>query len=71
LGSTAWGNWAGDKAAITRKQAEEVFRIDSYAVGDLRTTKITRLLDTFRDDGEILPFLQSLSQLLEKEGSEE
>jgi hypothetical protein len=46
------------------REAAEVFRIDSYAVGPIREKKITRLLAMFDEDQEIAPFLNRMAELL-------
>jgi hypothetical protein len=62
--SHAWKHWAGRHQRPTAREAAEVFRIDSYAVGPIRERKITRLLAMFDDDGEIAPFLNRMAELL-------
>lgn len=69
LATPAWKRWAaGRKADVAAKDAAEVFRIDSYAEGRMRATKITRLRSLFVDDGELSPFLEAMTQILETEG---
>jgi hypothetical protein len=66
--TAAWRAWAaGDRAPAARRDAAEVFRIDSYAEGRLRAMKITRLRSLFADDAELLPFVDAMAQALESE----
>ena len=44
-----------------------VFRIDTYAVGGLRETKITRMLSMFSEDQELASFLNHLASLLNED----
>jgi hypothetical protein len=46
--------------------AKEVFRIDSYAKGDLREAKLTRVTSLFSDDDELKPFLEHLVDILNR-----
>ena len=63
----AWKLWAAGQRAIPIADAKEVFRIDSYARGNLLETKLTRLRAMFSDDPELAPFLDHLiEQLNEK-----
>lgn len=69
MGTPAWQRWtAGRREGVDGRQAAEVFRIDSYAEGRMRTMKITRLRSLFSDDSELLPFLDAMAQILEGEG---
>jgi hypothetical protein len=62
----AWARWNQDSAAISRKEASEVFRIDQYAVGRIRDIKIARLRAMFEDDPEMKPFIEAMAGLIEK-----
>jgi len=62
--SPAWKQWVGRNQKPSAREAAEVFRIDSYAVGPIREKKITRLLAMFDDDLEIVPFLNRMAELL-------
>jgi hypothetical protein len=62
--SPAWKHWVGRNQRPTAREAAEVFRIDSYAVGPIREKKITRLLAMFDEDQEIAPFLNRMAELL-------
>src|SRR2546429_247200 len=48
-----------------RVDSEDVFRIDTYAVGRMRTLKITRLRGLFDEADQIHEFLKHLSGILE------
>lgn len=60
----AWGRWVQRNQNISIREAEEVFRIDAYAVGPLRQSKITRLLALFEDDLELESFLVYTSRIV-------
>jgi hypothetical protein len=62
--SPAWKHWMGQNQKPSAREAAEVFRIDSYAVGPIREKKITRLLAMFVDDQEIAPFLHQMAEVL-------
>jgi hypothetical protein len=67
--SPAWKHWMGQNQNPSAREAAEVFRIDSYAVGPIREKKITRLLAMFNGDEELAPFLNRMAALLaESEG---
>jgi len=63
-GHPAWHRWVSGDHTITTKEAGEIFRIDTYSVGQIRESKITRLLDLFADDAEVAPFLAQASNAL-------
>jgi len=65
VASAAWAKWPRQAAAISVQEAQEVFRLDSYATDDLRVTKIDRLKKLFIDDPTTLPFIEHLEQVLE------
>jgi hypothetical protein len=67
VSSGAWTEWQTGNRDISTAEAKEVFRIDSYARGDLREAKITRLRSLFTEDGEIAPFLDHLIKVLNRE----
>jgi hypothetical protein len=69
LATAAWRLWASGQKSIPNADAKEVFRIDSYARGDLLETKLTRLSAMFTDDVELAPFLDHLLKQLNKEAS--
>jgi hypothetical protein len=64
LGTDAWRKWMQSKASVTRRDAEEVFRIDNYSTGPLKNRKITRVADCFADDPEIAPFIRKIAKIL-------
>ena len=68
LGTDAWRKWTHDPASITRKDAEEVFRIDNYSTGSLKSRKITRVTSVFADDPEIGPFICKIEKTLSMDG---
>jgi hypothetical protein len=65
----AWKMWAEGNRDIPRTEAKAIFRIDSYATGDLREAKITRVRSLFLKDEELGPFLDHLITDLSKEGT--
>ena len=69
VATRAWQLWTSGVRDIPRVEAKQVFRIDSYARGELRETKITRLRAMFSDDGELPPFLDHLIEDLNKEAT--
>lgn len=68
LSTAAWARWAAGVRQIPIRELEEVFRIDAYAVGQLRQNKITRIIALFREDESLEPFLQHSAAVLEAEG---
>lgn len=58
----------GRTAALTRRESEELFRVDDYVVGAARERKIERALTAFKDDPELTELLQLAAGLL-REGS--
>ena len=64
LGTEAWHRWTQDQASVTRRDAEEVFRIDNYSTGSLKNLKITRVVDQFADDPEIGAFIRKMTTVL-------
>ncbi len=67
LGSDAWAIWDKGTREIPVPEAQTVFRIDSYAVGALRETKITRVLSMFSEDEELAPFLNHIASTLNED----
>jgi hypothetical protein len=65
----AWQLWTSGVRDIPLAETKQVFRIDSYAHGELRETKITRLRAMFADDQELTPFLAHLIEDLNKEAT--
>jgi hypothetical protein len=66
MSSTAWDLWRSG-ATIGIAEAKDIFRIDSYAKGDLREAKMTRLQALFSQDEELAPFLDRLVNVLNRE----
>lgn len=64
LASDAWERWSVGERHIDLRDAEAVFRIDSYAVGRMRQLKMERLRALFEADEEVLPFLEFASAAL-------
>lgn len=64
LATDAWVRWVDGDRNPPPKEAAEVFRIDSYAVGQLRETKITRLRSLFDEDDELGPFIARMSEIV-------
>ncbi len=62
--TSAWQKWFSGDREITRLEANQVFRIDSYAKGDLREAKITRVSALFNEDDELKPFIDFVVQRL-------
>jgi hypothetical protein len=69
LATHAWQLWMAGVRDIPSAETKQVFRIDSYARGELRETKITRLRAMFSDDPELAPFLDHLIEDLNKEAT--
>ena len=69
LATHAWHLWVAGVRDIPSAETKQVFRIDSYARGELRETKITRLRAMFSDDAELAPFLDHLIGDLNREAN--
>ena len=54
----------GASAGITRREAEELFRVDDYVMGAARERKIERALTVFRDDPELTDLLRLAAGVL-------
>jgi hypothetical protein len=67
-GTPAWQQWTSGERAITPHEAKKVFRIDSYATGTMRETKVTRLRALFADDAELKPFLDQMASRVDVGG---
>lgn len=68
LGTRAWSLWSQGRSEIAKREAEEVFRIDSYAVGRMRTLKVARLCSLFEGDAEVSQFLEQMATIVRKAG---
>ena len=66
---SAWAKWPKQASDISLSDAQEVFRIDSYATDDLRVTKIDRLRKCFIEDTAILEFIEYLEGILQAKGT--
>ena len=65
----AWVRWLGNrKAPIPQREAAEVFRIDTYAVGRTRDLKIARARQLFEEDPEVGPFIEAAAAVMESKG---
>jgi len=69
VATRAWQLWMSGVRDIPSAETKQVFRIDSYARGELRETKITRLRAMFADDQELGPFLDHLIDDLNREAT--
>ncbi len=59
--------WLEGARDISEADAKAIFRIDSYAKGDLLEAKITRVRSLFLEDAELGPFLDHLITVLSRE----
>lgn len=64
LGTPAWSKWINQAQDITTREAAEVFRMDSYAVGPIKDAKMTRLKAMFDEDPKISAFLDRMASLV-------
>lgn len=71
LGTPAWAMWSSGPDQISLRDAQEVFRLDSYATEDLRISKVDRLRKIFINDGAILDFLTHVDGLLQKKRADQ
>jgi hypothetical protein len=69
VATRAWRLWISGVRDIPSAETKQVFRIDSYARGELRETKITRLRAMFAEDQELAPFLNHLIEDLNREAT--
>jgi hypothetical protein len=67
--TSAWQLWESGGRSIPVADAKVVFRIDSYARGEIREAKLTRLRAMFSDDVELTPFLDHLIEDLNREAT--
>jgi hypothetical protein len=61
VASCAWAKWPDNADSISLAEAQEVFRIDSYATGDLRETKVDRLKKRFLEDPALSSFISHVA----------
>lgn len=71
VSTAAWDRWTRGERELSHKEVSEVFRIDSYAIGRLRESKITRLRSLFEEDEKIALFLAHAAELLHGRGVSE
>ena len=64
----AWQRWNQGETNISEREASEVFRIDSYAVGRIRESKITRLATLLGDDPHLEPFIAKMAEIVRSLG---
>lgn len=69
-GTNSWNRWKQGSTQLTKKDGQEIFKIDSYSVGGLRNKKINRLLLRFDNDPEMLEFLYRMAQIMTQEEAE-
>jgi len=50
--------------AVSRREAEAVFRLSEYSAEDRRRLLVNRICSLFADDGEIRPFVEAMSELV-------
>lgn len=59
----AWDKWSSSaRKEITASEAGEVFRIDSYSVGEMRDLKIERVCKMFLNDPATSAFLRFMAE---------
>lgn len=63
--------WLAERRSPTQAQAMEIFRIDSYVNAQMRDLKVTRLLEMFSQDRELLDFVKAAADALEFGGRNE
>lgn len=66
LTTRAWKQWSTGDQDILERDAEEVFRIDNYAIGRTRDMKIARMRNLFDDNPELGPFIAALAGIVER-----
>ena len=68
LRTKAWEAWSSGRRDVSVRDAEDVFRIDAYAVGRMRSLKITRLRSLFDEADQIQEFLTQMSNIVAPAG---
>lgn len=68
LKTKAWEAWSSGDLDVSVRDAQEVFRIDAYAVGRMRNLKINRLRALFDEDDRVHEFLADMSHILTSGG---
>lgn len=65
---SAWAKWPHQANEISPREAQEVFRIDSYATDELQLTKIDRLRKRLSGDPVVTEFIEHLVSILLAKG---
>jgi len=65
--SEVYHNYIEDKIKPTFRQAEAVFSIDSYVLGDRRKQRIKKVINLCKNNQKIYKFLQKNKQILNKQ----
>jgi hypothetical protein len=65
--TNAWVSWKSG-GPISSRDAMSVFRIDTYSLGKLGRGKVTRLVEMFSRDRDVLEFLSVADAALPSEG---
>lgn len=68
VASAAWRKWSSERDTVSKREAEDVFRIDTYALGRIRDLKIGRLREMFQADAELSEFIQGMARVVAREG---
>ena len=68
LRTKAWEMWSSGNRDVSVRDAEDVFRIDAYAVGRMRNLKITRLRALFDEADQVQEFLKEMSSIISPAG---
>lgn len=71
LASPAWWKWNSERVSVSKREAEDVFRIDAYAQGRIRDLKIGRLREMFLEDVELNEFVQAMARMVARDRREE
>lgn len=61
----AWKRWAKGERSATSRHAQEVFRIDTYSTGRIRSMKINRLQALFAGQLDMQEFLAAMARCLD------
>src|SRR6266699_1562416 len=71
LRTKAWEMWSSGNRDVSVRDAEDVFRIDAYAVGRMRNLKITRLRALFDEADQVQEFLKEMSSIISPAGEQQ
>lgn len=58
----------GNRAEITRRDAEQFFRIDNYVTGEARERKLLRVLNAFDEDSDLGPAAKMFADIVRGDG---